>query len=412
MSISRPKEKFIDTQESTEQVSGYSMRYILPAALAFILIMAFTLVAFFTSYDNYKSSIQSQFDRIGSVDAQAIQRSLRDKELILESARQLFLENQANISSAGMRSFLRPFESEMEGVQALQWLVPVHHADREQFEQARRQDGITDFSIREVNAAGKVIPAATREIYYPVYPLPPIDVGEASIGYDIASDPIRRDAIAAAITSGELRASAWVRLLQQQTDDSFGFLVFVPLFADDDQGAGAANETRSIESPTGLLGLVTGIFQINAIVRDSISILAEGPVTLFLQEDPQDESGHSVSLSATAAEENVQGGSVIQLFQPAPYVTNIEVGEKFWMMTVSPAANYMDGKQAQTSWIILLVGSVLAVLIPVYLTRSSLQAMRIHQAQQEKYALEIQSAGCCCKYAFPDQTVDAFNHHN
>lgn len=360
------------------------MKHYVPAILVFVLISAFTLVAFSSSYSNYKASIQATFDQAGAVRAQAIQRSLRDKELILESTSQLFQENRANLSGAGLRSFVAPFESEMEGVQALQLVVPVTAAAREKFESARRREGIPGFELRERSAGGRMVRAAERDIYYTVLPLPPIQVGEASIGYDLYSDPVRRDAITAAVQSGELRVSAWVRLIQEEAEDSFGFLMFVPIFPEADTGRSAS--ARNAESPGGLLGLVTGIFRINDIVRDSVSILAGEPIVLTLREDAADEAGHRLSLTVTPASKP----DLFRGFTPEDFESRIGIGGKSWIFEASPAAGYMKGRQPGVSWIILLVGLMLAVLLPLYLLRSSQQSMRLQQAQQEKYALEIQ----------------------
>ena len=116
-----------------------------------------------------------------------------------------------------------------QSVQAWEWIPAVPAADKERFEQAARAAGMESFQIWQRDGAGKRVPAAGREAYYPVFRVTPEEGNRAAIGFDLGSDPVRRAALEEALRNGFATASEPVTLVQE-TANQKGMLIFRPVF--------------------------------------------------------------------------------------------------------------------------------------------------------------------------------------
>ena len=73
------------------------------------------------------------------------------------------------------------------------------------------------------------MPADFREEYFPVYYVEPYQGNEAALGFDLASNPVRLEALNKSRDSGQGVATARITLVQE-SEDQFGFLVFRPIY--------------------------------------------------------------------------------------------------------------------------------------------------------------------------------------
>ena len=84
------------------------------------------------------------------------------------------------------------------------------------------------FEIKEAGANGKLVRAARRPIYVPVRYIVPLSANRPAVGFDINSEPIRRDAIERALSSRETAVTSPVRLVQDQSTVT-GILALMPI---------------------------------------------------------------------------------------------------------------------------------------------------------------------------------------
>ena len=86
-------------------------------------------------------------------------------------------------------------------------------AHRAAYEAAVRQEGHARFEITEEDEQGRRQRAAPREEYFPVHFLEPHRGDETALGFDLSSEPIRREALershdtAASVVSGRVTLS-------------------------------------------------------------------------------------------------------------------------------------------------------------------------------------------------------------
>lgn len=101
-------------------------------------------------------------------------------------------------------------------------------AGRARIEASMRRQGFADF---------RVWPEAPREVYTSIVYLSPMNArNAAAIGYDMFTEPNRREAMARAAATGQLAASARVELVQEiDAEKQPGFLMYLPVRRDADQ---------------------------------------------------------------------------------------------------------------------------------------------------------------------------------
>jgi CHASE1-domain containing sensor protein len=88
---------------------------------------------------------------------------------------------------------------------------------------------LTSFQFTERLPQGQLARAGDRQEYFPVFYEEPLQGNEKALGFDLASDPVRNEALRRSAATGSLVATSRVRLVQE-TADQYGFLVFRPVY--------------------------------------------------------------------------------------------------------------------------------------------------------------------------------------
>jgi CHASE1-domain containing sensor protein len=94
---------------------------------------------------------------------------------------------------------------------------------------AEAQKIYPNFQLNELNVDGKIIPAAQRDSYLPLFYVQPIEGNEISIGLDISADKHRRALLFASRDSGEPLAISHVTLVPDTANQS-GSVIFLPIY--------------------------------------------------------------------------------------------------------------------------------------------------------------------------------------
>lgn len=354
----------------------------LPAILIFVFALVIVSIAFLSSLDSYRSDVQRDFEETARTRIRAVEDSLNNLFIIFSSVHSLYVAFQG-VPLPEFRSFVIPFEEELPGFQAFQWIVPVSDEERDSFEAARRAEGINNFQITERQSQGNMVRAAQREIYFPVYPVLPLEEGEPAIGFDLASDPIRSDAISRALESlSQVVVSSPFLLLQETTGESYGFMLVQTVNEELPLSAGGMQDRD-------LLGLVIGVFRISDIIDSALAGFG------------RDDIGLSVFDVTTSGVENplyrhmdnpvIDRGSLFE-FLPGNYSEILEIGDRRWSIEASPLPEFLVGRQAVLPFSILLTGLFISALIFVYMIFYVRHVIREKENEAEILQMETQLA--------------------
>lgn len=347
----------------------------LPAIIVFIGAVSLTTGGFLIARSNYRKTAQIEFDQAAQERVAAIQRSFRDKFLILASMHSMY-SVIAGTPGLEFRAFVMPFESELEGLQALQWVARVKDSDRDSFEAKIRYDGFAGYEITEKRKRGIMVRAARRAEYYPIYPIGDLDAGELSTGFDMASDPVRRQALELARDSGNTVATARVRLIQEQEQGLYGFLMFAPVYK------GAIPPATIPARRESIRGFIIAVFRFRDIVESALEVLEPKGIDITLSDLSATGKAQWLythySRTRTAANDDDQAGPG---FRPVDYSKTFIVGGRSWSITNSPAPHFMESRKQSIEWLILVTGMAFSVLLVIYLvvTTKHAEEMRVSE---------------------------------
>ena len=236
----------------------------LPVIVTLLLGVSISIAGYFFAENLEQHSQQEKFDRNANELLHAIERSVETTLSVLKSIRGLYAASQ-RVDRDEFGEFVNSLDVSNE-VQALEWIPRVPHSQRSEIERRARQDGLERFRIIERKTRGLMAPAGIREEYFPVYYVEPRRGNEAAIGYDLASNPTRKQALDQARDSGEMTATGRITLVQE-TGLQFGFLTCVPIYGKG-QPVGTVSERRR-----SLIGFGLGVFRLGNLVDAAIDPL-------------------------------------------------------------------------------------------------------------------------------------------
>ncbi|WP_374261108.1 CHASE domain-containing protein [Zoogloea sp.] len=154
-------------------------------------------------------------------DSAQIHKRIADRLLAHQEALQSlrrFIESAPELTSSRFDAFTLSILQDNPEVSTLSFNALVPDAERSGFEQTLAAGlGRPDFRITELGADGTLTPAGRRKHYVPITYIVPQETNMRAIGFDIASEAIRWDAVSRAMPrESGLAVTAPIRLVQEQ----------------------------------------------------------------------------------------------------------------------------------------------------------------------------------------------------
>ncbi|MCL4190653.1 MAG: PAS domain S-box protein, partial [Thermoguttaceae bacterium] len=218
----------LDHRARLKNIPPRWMRHLEPALTAAVGLILTCFAAWLAQHEAHRNQADL-FRHLTESRTAMLAERLRDLGAGLEGLSR-FWEGSDNVVAEEFRHYAEHL-TRHQAVQAWEWIPAVPAADKERFEQEARAAGMNDFRIWQRDAAGNRVPAAGREVYYPVFRVMPEESNRAAIGFDLGSEPVRRVAIEEALRTGLTTASEPVTLVQEIGSQK-AMLVCRPVFAD------------------------------------------------------------------------------------------------------------------------------------------------------------------------------------
>ncbi len=260
---------------------------------------------------------------------------------------------------------------------AVEWIPRVPAGERAAYEAAARRDGLTDFQIIERNAAGDMVAAAARDEYFPVYFVEPLEGNKAAVGFDLASNPIRRDALNRARDSGQVVTTQRIRLVQD-IYNRFGFLAIVPIYS-----TGAVPETVAARRKN-LAGFALGVFRIGDILRTATEQTKElSKVNLYVVDVSAPTNEALLYFSGDVGQEGVL--STDDLLLGGYEKTKLLVGDRTWLLVFVPPTEFSI-PTSPLPWSAGAFGLLLTILFVSFMRSTQLRTRVIEQTVFDRTA--------------------------
>lgn len=238
------------------------------------------------------------------------------------------------------------------GITGFFWSQRIKDAQREQFEVQKRQDQGTDFFIKERDSAGQFVPALHRDEYVVVSYVYPWQENSVLLGFDVASDPVRLEALERAHESGQFAMTRPVQLLQDKSLSS-GVIIYQPVYD-------ALSLTLSPSSrKSHLKGYVTAVVRIKDLLAIVLKPYSSGDYQLTITDttDPGDSRDfyHTQEYKVPAYAQSLALSQVMTL------------GGRQLLITVTPTEKYLTDNVSLQSWFVLAGGLLFCSLLGGFL---------------------------------------------
>jgi len=344
----------------------------LAVALVACLGLALSGAAFQQVKAMEAQNLKHEFNQDARDRLQALEESILIHIEVIESIASLF-NTFGEVDREEFRTFVSHELSENPGVQALEWIPRVPAAQRATYEVSARQSGFPEFRIIQRQSQGTMVPATLRDEYFPVYYVEPYQGNETALGFDLASNPIRLEALNRARDTGEMVATARIKLVQEEKEE-FGFLIFLPLYRH-----GSPTDTID-QRQENLTGFVLGVFRVADIV--------ESPAPHGLAADPRRHLDVRVYDQAASPETRL-------LFQPSEasmtgqerkgleFRDTIQVAGRDWQVVLHRPTQQTVWTIWQP-WAALSIGLLITGLLSLYLTNRQRHTATVEQQVAER----------------------------
>lgn len=223
-------------------------------------ISIFTTIMLWCTVSNLEmQKNQSEFDAITDKIQHSIEEKLRQYSALISGAKGFFVASQL-VEPAEWTSFVNA-QNIKERFPGTQGLGFIRHIENEEditsLLQFMSGYGIVDYQIK---------PEGKRDEYYPIMYLEPQDLrNKRAIGYDIYSEPTRRQAAEIAEVTGENTITGKIILIQETEEDiQFGFLMMQPIYEKEKP------IQTEIERKNHIFGFVYAPFRMNDLMNATL----------------------------------------------------------------------------------------------------------------------------------------------
>ncbi|MDO8826380.1 MAG: PAS domain S-box protein [Methylophaga sp.] len=254
-------------------------------------------------------------------------------------------------------------EENYHGIQGLGYVVAIAPEHKQIHINAVKQSGLTDYDI---------FPSGQRDQYSAnLYIEPMTSKNVRALGFDMYSDPTRKDAMDRAILTGESTLTEKVLLKQDGSTATInGLLMYLPVFIDPSE-SDVPVELRTLHS-----GWVYAVFRIDDVLKDVLATHTN--VGLLEIYDDADEKSDGLLFSQTGT------ASKIKFSLQKSY----DIGGRTWSFIGQPDlefANHVSRSNESVIWLIGTVISLLFALVIAAIANSRANAIRIATQMTKSY---------------------------
>lgn len=330
------------------------------AWLMLVLSLLVQLVIHQHLHVNEQRAANQQFEFLVQKATEAIGRRLVNHEQILLGAAGLF-----DVSGEVSRTQWRDYNNRLElperfpGIQGVGYAKAVRPEQVAAHLQSIRDEGFSQYDIT---------PSGKRPLYSPVVYLEPFrDRNLAAFGYDMFSEPVRRQAMLAAAESGLTRITGKVTLRQEtHGQPQAGVLMYVPLYQ---PGEPTGTPQQRLQA---LTGFVYSPYRMGDLMG---GILGASDPNLRL---------HIYAGSSEQAEQLLFASRAVERDQPARYsqVTQLDLYGQIWTLRLESLPEFDNFYHANDGLVIAL-GLGLSLMLFFLITSLSLRRTRAEALAQQ-----------------------------
>jgi PAS domain S-box-containing protein len=225
------------------------------AWIALLLTLLFTTGAWFIAEQIVDNRVNDRFLYRAEKERDIIIRRMQAYALVLQGTA-AFIESSQKVERDEWQRYVSHLDlaQNLPGLQAMGLGLLVQPGERARHVASVRREGFADYDIW---------PPGERQQYVSIVFLEPLaGINRKALGFDMFSEPVRRDAMERARDTGRVAVSGKVTLVQEKAgEEQAGFLMYLPVYRNDLPRSTIAERRQA------LLGFVYSAFRAEDLMR-------------------------------------------------------------------------------------------------------------------------------------------------
>jgi diguanylate cyclase (GGDEF)-like protein len=275
----------------------------------------------------------------------------------------LFESTRNAVTREEFDSFSKTLLNGQAAILGVGWIPRVSRDERAAYELAARQDGITDYHIRNAAPDGSLAIAPQQDEYFPIYYSSKEPFDSKLYGYNLLDhNGPRQRMIDTARDENRIVASQTL-LVRSGPGDRTGFLVVLPIYRYG-RPLGTLEERRQ-----NLKGLVIGLFQVGAMVE---AILADvtPPLDVYLFEPNALPSDMPIYVHSSRLRSMPATPLSLQALTAAPHWSGgLSANGRQWKL-IMPRPQRLLLRSHDRAWLVLGACLLITGLVVAYMWKS------------------------------------------
>jgi signal transduction histidine kinase len=273
------------------------------------------------------------------------------------------------MSRHGFHEFTTPLLERHLPIQALEWIPKISREDRERHEASAVEEGLAGYRIKEATDSGSLTNASEREEYFPVFYVEPLEGNRPALGFDLGSEPVRREALMAARELRRLTLTARI-VLVQETADLFGVLAFQPVYTSEEDGGD-------------LLGFMLGVLRVGEIVDDALHHIEPRSVSVVVRDESAPKEERFLYARSGSKKDDA---SLVDVASRVSGERTLQLGNRTWSVHCQPTAAYLSERRSWDQLATLASGFVVSGLLATLIVILSGQKSRVQREVDHRTA--------------------------
>lgn len=304
------------------------------------VVFAAVVALFFYVSAGEQRRLYASFDARAAYFGAELQEAVDTNLQMLTALNSLYAASDT-VDRAEFESFVSHMLPQYPAVQVVAWAPQIRAARLPDFEQQMRDAGHPQYRVYDTDAQGHAVEPAARDTYLPVAYIVPGGGNQRVLGYDVTSEPTRRDAVQRALRSGTASASAWIHLVQDETH-RLSTILYLPLH-------GKAPDT---------LGVASAVLRLDTLLRTAFADMHDQGLHARVYDGQDITSARVFAIDAT---ELPAHKIARQISIP------VRVADRVWAAQFLLPADHLVANRSWQAWGLLAAGLLLTALLGILL---------------------------------------------
>ncbi|MCG3111830.1 MAG: PAS domain S-box protein [Candidatus Manganitrophus sp. SB1] len=338
------------------------------AVIVLSLTLTLTGIAWYFTQRSIENNAHARFDRRVVRASRAIEERIQTYIDTLLSMRGLFAVNQ-NITRADWRRYIESLQLQKRypGIYDLIFVRYVPKSERAEFERQVRNDtsidpkGYPDFSIH---------PEGDRPEYFPVEFTEPFSPIPVQFGFDIGSEPVRRQALEQARDTGHPASTG--RIILVGTEE-VGFSIRVPVYRN------GLPQTTVEEKRRALIGFVASAFTTKNLMEEVLGGNSMLDFQFEIFDGGMEKTTNPLPLLTKERllydSNDILGANTGNNPPRYTQIASLDIAGRHWYIYFSTHASFLSEIEETLPFLILFGGATFSLLLS-YITWSTTTARR------------------------------------